>query len=138
MGACCFKPKQDNPDGDTGVLLNKKEYPSPPSSPLLTQSSMQFSGDLSKFIDYDQYTTLRLLETCFSILSINKDQLQTLSQKSQNILNLEPESKLIQYGHLRCEETDLQKKLITSIHDNYKTLQVVYLNKHSDLENRLE
>ena len=138
MGACCIKPKQENPDEDSGVLLNKKDYPSPPTSPLTTQQSMQSSMDISKFIDYDQYTTLKLLENCFTILSLNKDQLLSLSHKSQSILSLEPEQKLIQYGHLRCEETDLQKKLIASIHDNYKALQLIYLNKHSDLEHRLE
>lgn len=135
MGACCIKAKKSDPDEYSGVLLNKTESSPTLPSPKIDSVSLP---DLSKFIDYDQYITLKILETCFTITAADKNQLQILIHKAQNLSKLETEAKLIQYGNLRCEETDLQKKLFSSIHDNFKNFQEIVNKKNLDVENKIE
>lgn len=137
MGACCIKAKKDDPDDCSGVLLNKTDTSSEQTQPPLKIDSASMP-DISKFIDYDQYITLKILETCFSISATDKNQLQILSHKAQNLSKLESESKLIQYSNLRVEETDLQKKLLTSIYENFKGFQEIVQKKFSAVENKIE
>jgi hypothetical protein len=142
MGSCCVKSKDVKElEDELGTLLNEKKKLEEKIEKQEQVAKGKYSPlipEVYKFIDYDQYTSLKIIEILYSILTGDNETLHGLSQKVQSLSKFEEEQKLIHYGDVRKEETDLQKKLVVSCQENFKNLQDLVHKKLQKIESRVE
>lgn len=142
MGSCCVKSKDvQELEDELGTLLNEKRKLEEKLSKQELVQQGKYSPpvpEIFKFIDHDQYTSLKIIETFYSILPADTELFHSISLKSQNLSKLENDAKLIQYGEVRKEETELQKKLVHTCYDHYKELLSLANQKETQAESRFD
>lgn len=145
MGSCCccckkskeLKELEDELDMIVNQkrLLEMKVYKK--SSDTESSSSFNLDENL-KFIDYDLYTSLKIIETGFNLTNGDLDLYHELNTKIQSVANSSNEVRLAKYAEIRCQETDIQKKLMNSIQDGVKDFGEVVSKKFVSVEERIE
>ena len=141
MGCCCRKSRElKELEAELERLLCQKR--SLDSKPLATDRTSEDSPsllpDLFNFIDHDQYTSLKIIENLFSLLSGDIQVYQSLSHKIQNLNSLKHSERLMNYGSIRIEETNLQDKMIGSLKEQFKELVEFFNFKYNEIEERIE
>ena len=144
MGCCCCRRSKEYQALEAEIehlvtekrmlqaKLPKENEPNTESNtPMLYQ-------ELFKFIDYDQYSSIKVIENLYNLVSGDINLLQSLNQKFQNLSNLKDSEKLINYGSLRTEETELQKKIVSGCNDCLKELVEISNSTYIELEKRIE
>lgn len=141
MGCCCRKSRElKELEAELERLLCQKR--SLDSKPLATEKTSEDSQfllpDIFQFIDHDQYTSLKIIENLFSLLSGDIQIYQSLSHKIQNLSNLKHSERLIDYGNIRLEETNLQDQMVGFIKDQFKEIVEFFNFKYNEIEERIE
>lgn len=144
MGCClCCKKKSKDLEEEHDILIQQKrllelKVYSQGEKQDTESSSLTSTTEQLKFMDYDLYTSLKIIESFFSLTSGDIDIYHELSQKIQSIANLKSQEKLIKYSETRTEVTEIQKRILTAFQDNYKELTEIYLSKYNLAEERIE
>lgn len=144
MGCClCCKKKSKDLEEEHDILIQQKrllelKVYSQGEKQDTESSSLTSTTEQLKFMDYDLYTSLKIIESFFSLTSGDIDIYHELSQKIQSIANLKSQEKLIKYSETRTEVTEIQKRILTAFQDNYKELTEIYLSKYNLTEERIE
>lgn len=144
MGCCCCRRSKEYQalEAEIEHLITQKrllEAKLPKKNEANTESNTPtLFPEVYKFIDYDQYSSIKVIENLYTLVSGDITVLQSLNQKFQNLSNLKDSEKLINYGSLRTEETELQKKLVSTCNDCLKELIEISNSNYFDLEKRIE
>ena len=143
---CCKKSKElKELEDELDMLVNQKRllemkvYSQSEKQETESASSSTFTSTESvKFMDYDLYTSLKLIETTFPLITGESDAYHELSQKVQKIVNLKGHEKILKYGEARCEATEIQKKVLILFQEHFKELAEILRSKYNIIEERIE
>lgn len=140
---CCKKKSKELEEDEENILIQQKrllelKVYSQGEKQETESSSLSSNSDQLKFMDYDLYTSLKIIESFFSLTSGDIDIYHELSQKIQNIVNLKSQEKLVKYSEARTEVTEIQKRILTAFQENYKELTEIFMSKYNCTEERIE
>ncbi|OMJ66285.1 hypothetical protein SteCoe_36926 [Stentor coeruleus] len=110
--------------------INEKEDTEP--------SSVSMINEIDKLIDKDQYNTTRVFESLNNLSGLDNEAYKNITSKISGLSVLNPEDKLLQYSDLRCEESELQKKLGKQLEDTSKVLYDLVNEKYTEIDVRIE
>ncbi|OMJ72380.1 hypothetical protein SteCoe_29195 [Stentor coeruleus] len=96
------------------------------------------TSSMIKYIDKDQYNTVKVLESLCFICAFDSDLFKKFSLQVSELSNLKPEEKLRKYLKIRAEVSEFQKKISKKSEDNCKNLSDFANDKYSEIDERIE
>lgn len=141
MGCCCTKNKElKELEEELGMLLQQKRILEAKINEKddTEPSSVSIFNEIDKLIDKDQYNTTRVFESLNNLCGLDSEAYKNITSKISGLSALNPEEKLLQYSDLRCEESELQKKIGKQLEDASKTLYDLVNEKYTEIDVRIE